>query len=114
MQIRVLGALEVSGGQGPIELGAPKQRRVLAALVSRVGEVVSVDALVEAVWDGSPPRSASKTLQGYIVHLRHALSAADDASLAIVTTGVGYRLDAADDAIDATSFGSLLMAWVSL
>jgi len=69
----VLGPLEVHGDSGLIALGSPKERRLLAVLLSRRGEVASADALIDAIWDGTPLRSAAKTLQGYVVHLRHAL-----------------------------------------
>jgi DNA-binding SARP family transcriptional activator len=57
------------------------------------------------------PRSAAKTLQGYVVHLRQALAASVDPSgqrPAIVTAPGGYRLDAEPDAVDAVRFTSLL------
>ena len=95
VQFRVLGPLEVTDNRGPVALGGPKQRRLLAVLISRLGESVSADVLAEAVWEGRAPRSAAKTLQGYIVHLRQALavSAGDSEQVAsIATTSAGYRL----------------------
>ena len=38
MEIRVLGPLEIIGTDGPVSLGAGKQRRLLAALAIRAGE----------------------------------------------------------------------------
>jgi len=105
----VLGTLEVIGADGVVALGSPKQRRLMAVLVSRVGEPVSVHALVDAVWDGAAPRSAAKTLQGYVVHLRQALAESVDGLRAtIVTAPGGYLLDADPDAVDAVRFTSLL------
>jgi DNA-binding SARP family transcriptional activator len=107
----VLGTLEVAGADGPVLLGSPKQRRLMAALISRVGEPVSAAALVDAVWEEGAPRSAAKTLQGYVVHLRRALAASVDRSgqrAAIVTAPGGYRLDADPEAVDAVRFSLLL------
>jgi WD40 repeat protein/DNA-binding SARP family transcriptional activator/energy-coupling factor transporter ATP-binding protein EcfA2 len=106
----VLGTLEVAGADGPVPLGSPKQRRLMAALISRVGEPVSAAALVDAVWEEGAPRSAVKTLQGYVVHLRQALAAAGASGprAAIATAPGGYRLDADLDAVDAVRFTSLL------
>jgi DNA-binding SARP family transcriptional activator len=59
----VLGPLEVHGDNGSLDLGSPKERRLLAMLVASRGEVVSADVLVEGIWDGRPPRTAAKTLQ---------------------------------------------------
>lgn len=104
MQLRVLGPLQVSTGDRVWSPGGPKERRLLAILVLNIGEVVSVDALAEALWEGDPPRSAVKTLQVYVTRLRAALAARDvDADL-IRTVGRGYRLALAADAVDALAF----------
>jgi DNA-binding SARP family transcriptional activator len=111
VQFRVLGPLEVTDDRGPVALGGPKQRRLLAVLISRLGESVSADVLAEAVWEGRTPRSAAKTLQGYIVHLRQALaaSAGDSEQVAsIVTTSAGYRLETMADAVDSVRFTGLV------
>jgi DNA-binding SARP family transcriptional activator len=107
----VLGTLEMTGADGVIALGSPKQRRLMAALISRAGEPVSVDTLVHAVWEDAAPRSAAKTLQGYVVHLRQALAQSADTSgrrATIVTALGGYLLDADPDAVDAVRFTLLL------
>ena len=49
---------------------------MLALLVLRAGEVVSRDALVDALWGDDPPATAVKTLQGYVARVRRALEAA--------------------------------------
>lgn len=111
VQFSVLGPLEVTDGRGPVALGSPKQRRLLAALLVRTGETVSVDALVEAIWSQSPPRSAAKTLQGYVVHLRQALSTSaqhGEPGAVIVTMPSGYRLDLVAHALDSVRFTSLV------
>ena len=43
---------------------------MLVALVLGRGEVVSTDRLIEALWGDTPPRSAVKTLQNYVLRLR--------------------------------------------
>jgi DNA-binding SARP family transcriptional activator len=111
VQFRVLGPLEVTDDRGPVALGGPKQRRLLAVLISRLGESVSADVLAEAVWEGRAPRSAAKTLQGYIVHLRQALAASagdSDHVASIVTTSAGYRLETTADAVDSVRFTGLV------
>ena len=66
-------------------------------LISRSSEVVSAEALIDAIWDGTPPRSAAKTLQGYVVHLRHALQAGGAGPRTpIVTRRGGYAETAAE------------------
>jgi hypothetical protein len=52
VQVRVLGPLQVNLDGRVWSPGGPKERRLLAILVLHIGEVVSVDALAEAPWDG--------------------------------------------------------------
>ena len=59
MRVRVLGALEATvdadGRDVLADLGGPRQRVVLALLLVGRGEVVSVDRLVEDLWNSTPP-----------------------------------------------------------
>ena len=55
VQFRVLGPLEVDAGEGPIPLGGPKQRAVLASLLVRANQVVPVDTLIDDIWGEDPP-----------------------------------------------------------
>jgi DNA-binding SARP family transcriptional activator len=66
----LLGRLEVTTDGSQIDLGPPKQRLVLALLLSRAGSVVPVDRLTEALWEENPPRTARKNLQIYVAALR--------------------------------------------
>lgn len=85
--ISSFGALSVRlGGEEPVELGGPKPRLLLALLLSRANAVYPVDALIEAVWSGRPPRTARKNLQVYVCRLRRVLGAR------VVHTGGGYSL----------------------
>jgi DNA-binding SARP family transcriptional activator len=49
MRFGVLGPLEVEADDGPVVLGGPKERLLLALLLTRPNQVVSVDALVRGV-----------------------------------------------------------------
>ena len=73
VEFRVLGSFEVVDRDGPLALGAPKQRAVLAVLLLHRGEAVSTDRLIDEVWGERPPASATKIVQGYISNLRKAL-----------------------------------------
>ena len=108
MQLQVLGPIQVSSGGRVWSPGGPKERRLLAILVLHVGEVVSVDALAEALWEGDPPRSAVKTLQVYVTRLRAALAAGHLDGDLVRTVGRGYRLASPADAVDAYAFVDLV------
>ena len=71
----ILGALEVSAGGQPVDLGPLKQRTVLGLLLCRANQVVPVAALREALWPDDAPRTARKNLQGYVSTLRKRIGA---------------------------------------
>src|SRR6266567_6816921 len=110
MRFRVLGPLEVEADDGPVALGGPKERRLLAQLLVRPNQVVPVEALVQGLWGEHPPRSAPKTLQAHVVRLRHALEpdrARGAAGQVLVTQEPGYLLRVAPGTLDAARFEEL-------
>ena len=72
--LRLLGAVEASVDGRSVDLGPPRQRCVLAALLVDVNQVVSVDKLIDRVWGAQPPRSVRGTIHSYISRLRTALA----------------------------------------
>ncbi|PJK22897.1 AAA family ATPase [Mycobacterium goodii] len=102
----MLGPLQVVHSGTPVDIGAPKQRAVLAMLLLAQGRVVSVDRLIDAVWGDDPPASATASLQAYISNLRRSLRDGSDAQVAspIVRQPPGYYLDVPADAVDLVQF----------
>src|SRR4029453_1454593 len=92
VQVRVLGPLEVFRDGRFWTLGGPKERKLLGVLAMRLGEVVSVDVIADALWDGAPPRSAVKSVQAYVTRLRAALDPARSGDDVIRTSAPGHRL----------------------
>jgi WD40 repeat protein/DNA-binding SARP family transcriptional activator/class 3 adenylate cyclase len=103
LHFRVLGPLEVDAGSGPIALGGPKQRAVLARLLIRPNELVAADALVDEVWGDDPPEKARNVIQTYVSHLRKALG-----HDRIQSHAPGYRLRVEPSELDAARFDGLL------
>ncbi|MEU4429441.1 BTAD domain-containing putative transcriptional regulator [Nocardia rhamnosiphila] len=99
----VLGALDVRQDGVPGDLGSPKQRAVLAALLLARGAVVSTDRLIDAVWGATPPAAALTSLQAYISNLRRALRCGAGRS-PIERVSPGYRLDITGDRVDLIEF----------
>jgi predicted ATPase/DNA-binding SARP family transcriptional activator len=99
----MLGPLEVRGAAGAVDLGPPKQRAVLAALLLARGQVVSSDRLVEVVWGEDPPPSAIPSLQAYVSNLRRLLRTAGGGRH-IERRHRGYVLTVDDEALDVTLF----------
>jgi WD40 repeat protein/DNA-binding SARP family transcriptional activator len=107
VEFRILGPIEVSGGNGPIRLGGPKQRGVLAMLLIRVNGVVPVEQLAVGLYGGNAPRTAVAQIRDHISQLRKQLGAA--ASL-IETRAPGYVLHAGPESLDALRFEGMVEA----
>jgi DNA-binding SARP family transcriptional activator len=110
LQFRVLGPLEAVIDGRVIELGPPKQRAFLAALLVERGRVVSVDRLADLLWDGEPPDRALVSLRAYASNLRKVIEPNRDKKAAPVvlrTVAPGYLLDVADEDIDSGVFAGL-------
>ena len=101
---RAFGRLEVEGDLGPIDLGGPRPRTVLAVLLVEAGRIVSTDRLVEETWGESPPSGARRTLQAYVAGLRRALGG-DDGPLR--SESHGYRLETDGLEVDLDRFEAL-------
>jgi WD40 repeat protein/DNA-binding SARP family transcriptional activator/type II secretory pathway predicted ATPase ExeA len=110
MRFQVLGPLEVEADNGPVVLGGPKERLLLALLLTRPNQVVPVDALVQGLWGEHPPLTAAKTLQSHVKRLRRVLEpgrARGVAGEVLVTRQPGYLLRVALGVLDATRFEEL-------
>ena len=88
MQVRVLGPLEIVGGDGDTVSLEGTQGRLLGRLVLSANQVVPADRLIEDLWEGSPPPTALATLRTHISRLRRTLA---DPQRIIQEAG-GYRL----------------------
>lgn len=99
----VLGPLEVSDGDGPVPLGGPKQRVVLAHLVLGANQVVPAERLIDALWGEDLPDEPRATLRVYVSRLRSALG-----QESIEGRPPGYLLHAEPDEVDAFRFEALL------
>lgn len=106
-QFRILGPLEVAIADRAVQVGGPRPRRLLARLLLQVGEVVSVDRLIAAVWEHDPPAGAEATLRTHVANLRRSLVAAGFDEV-LVTRSPGYRLQVAPEHLDATRFERLV------
>jgi DNA-binding SARP family transcriptional activator len=96
MRFQLLGPLEVTAAGEPIPLGGPKQRLVLAHLLTRANEIVSADLLVDEVWGDELPENAAKTLQIHVSRLRKTLAA----ERLRTTRGGGYELVVRPDELE--------------
>ncbi|GAA1279348.1 AfsR/SARP family transcriptional regulator [Saccharothrix xinjiangensis] len=106
IRFNVLGPLEVWHGAERVAVPSGRGRVLLATLLLRANEQVTVDELVDRLWDGgaSKPERAKATLQMVVRRLRQALGEAN-----VVRTVVGgYFADVPPGALDLHRFRELV------
>jgi DNA-binding SARP family transcriptional activator/tetratricopeptide (TPR) repeat protein len=104
VEFRVLGPLQVGDGQQRVALGGSQPEKALATLLLAEGHVVPLDALVDALWDGEPPPTATHQVHKLIATLRRRIPGT------IETDRHGYRLRLEDATFDVATFAELASA----
>ncbi|WP_421741590.1 BTAD domain-containing putative transcriptional regulator [Cellulomonas sp.] len=106
LTFRVLGPFEVWAGASRLDVGGPKERALLALLLTAPGRVLSVPTIVAGLWGDQPPGGAEKTVMSYVSRLRHGLP--DGAAHTVVTRRPGYLASVGREQVDAERFRSLV------
>ncbi|WP_067832803.1 ATP-binding protein [Actinomadura kijaniata] len=106
MRIGVLGPLEVrDGADRPVAVNGTRLRALLIRLALDPGRAVSVDRLLDDLWDGAPPAGGAGALQALVRRLRTALG--HD----LLEHGPGgYRLTLDPAHVDAVAFEHAITA----
>jgi DNA-binding SARP family transcriptional activator len=108
LDIRILGPLEVvTGGEHP-RLGGSKQRTVLGLLALHVGDPISRDWLVEALWPAGPPRRPLASLHAYVSNVRGLLAPNANGGEVITRDADRYCLAVAPETVDLVRLESLI------
>jgi DNA-binding SARP family transcriptional activator len=103
MRLMLLGPLQLVDDAGErIKVAGPRQRVLLAALAAHANQPVSLDALAEAVWDGTPPSGGIATLRTHLARLRRCLG--PHIAGRIVTRAPGYAIELNDEELDLLAF----------
>lgn len=101
LEIRLLGPFDVLVGGRPADVSGTKRHALLAVLALRVGRVVGVEGLIEALWGEELPAAPRNAIQHHVARLRAALGRES-----IVASPQGYALE--DATVDALRFEELL------
>ena len=103
MEVGILGPLVVKRDGSEVTIAAAKQRALLALLVLGRDQVIPTETLVDELWAGRPPATATKIVHGYVSQLRKALGDG-----VLETRPSGYRLRLSPEDLDAARFEVLL------
>lgn len=107
LRFEVLGLLRAARGGEEVDLGAAKQRAVLAVLLLARNTPVSRGQIIEAVWGDNTPPSAVNLVQTYVAGLRRALEprrARRAPAEMLTSVGDGYLLRVDPTAVDLDEF----------
>jgi DNA-binding SARP family transcriptional activator len=103
MGLNLLGPLELVAGDRRVEIGRPRTRIALAVLALNANRLTSVDQLVDAIWDASPPATARAQVQVCVSGLRKVF-ADSGLPIAIRTQAAGYLLEIDEADLDVVTF----------
>ncbi|MEU6087862.1 BTAD domain-containing putative transcriptional regulator [Streptomyces sp. NPDC047085] len=102
---RLLGPLEVEIDGRPVVLTG-RQRALCAALLLHANHVVSVDRLIDCLWDDRPPGAGAARVRALVAEVRRALGPAGPSLL--TTRRPGYVMHARPDELDLLAFENLV------
>ena len=107
LDFRILGPVEVVGETGPIRLGGPKQRGVLAILLLHANRVVPVEQLADDLYGEDVPATAIAQVRDHVSQLRKLLEpgrAPGTHGALLETRAPGYLVRLDPEQLDALRF----------
>jgi DNA-binding SARP family transcriptional activator len=106
VRFEVLGPVRAWHGKTELDLGSPQQRALLAMLLLARGRQVSLDGLVDGLWDEHVPKAATGTIRTYVSRLRRILDldAGGQRRDPIESIGDGYLLRVGPALLDLDVF----------
>ncbi|MBB5959566.1 DNA-binding SARP family transcriptional activator/tetratricopeptide (TPR) repeat protein [Saccharothrix tamanrassetensis] len=108
LEFGLLGPTAVWHDGVEIAVTSAQQRCVLALLLSEAGRIVSLDRLVDALWeDDAVPRTARNVVQGCVSELRRVLAV--DPTVRLTYKPPGYLLRVDRERVDLHRFRALVV-----
>src|SRR5579859_2387280 len=110
MEFRILGPTELWSAGQQADLGAARERSVLAILLLTPRTIVPADALIDRLWGSRPPSKARESLSVYVARLRASLRQAaehDEGNVRLAGRANGYVLDVDPESVDLHQFRRL-------
>jgi len=108
MEFRLLGPLEVRRSGADVPISAGKLRALLGSLLLDANVAVPADRLIDVMWDGRPPASATPSLHNHVMRLRRQLG--DEGGTRIRAVALGYLIQVEAGELDLDVFSDLCEA----
>ncbi|MFE7431358.1 BTAD domain-containing putative transcriptional regulator, partial [Streptomyces sp. NPDC057545] len=105
--------MATEGGESFVP-SAVKPKKLLALLIINANRCVPLSAMENELWGPTPPRSATNTVQTYIMQIRRRLDSAlagrggPSAKDVLVTEATGYQLSVEPQDLDVTRYENLV------
>jgi DNA-binding SARP family transcriptional activator len=110
VRFAVLGPVRVWRAGTELHLGRPQEKALLALLLVRAGQLVSVDEIVDVLWGGRPPNSAVNVVHRHVGALRRLLEPCLPTRATghwLLRAAGGYRMVTDSDSLDLLRFRAL-------
>src|SRR5215470_18638088 len=111
MEFRLFGEVRLQADGQVLDIGAPRQQAVLAALAVDAGRPVPIETLIDRLWSDAPPVEARNVVYSHLSRLRQVLSRASRLTGAVARIDrrhAGYVLDVDPDLVDLHRFARLV------
>jgi predicted ATPase/DNA-binding SARP family transcriptional activator len=103
VEFGLLGPLQVLEGGREVPVTGAKQRRLLVALLLRLGAPVAAEQLIEVLWSTHQPANPKNALQQQVAQLRRTLG-----PQLVASHPSGYAVRTVSSSLDAHRFESLV------
>ncbi|MGC4813679.1 BTAD domain-containing putative transcriptional regulator [Micromonospora sp. DT228] len=110
-EFKVFGGLGCRRDGSDVDLGPVRQRIILAKLLAAGGDAVSLDTIIDGVWDEHPPASAANQIHRHVGHIRRIFEPDLDVRETggyLLPAGTGYRLVLATEDSDLAMYRELV------
>jgi DNA-binding SARP family transcriptional activator len=97
VRFTILGPVGLSVDDIDVPIGAPRQRALLAILLSDANRPVHPRVLIDGIWGAAPPQHPEAALQIVVSRLRSSLG---PAASRLVSERAGYRIHVEPDELD--------------
>lgn len=111
LRFQLLGPVRAWRNGVEVDLGAAKQRAVLAVLLIDAGRPVTTARIVDAVWQEQPPKNGPNVVQKYVAGLRRVLDpfrSPRSPGEVLGSSDAGYVLRTDAGSVDADEFARLV------
>ncbi|GAA3084131.1 AfsR/SARP family transcriptional regulator [Streptosporangium carneum] len=105
--------MEIVTAEGTISAGPPQRCAVLASLAVNAGRPVTVETLIDRIWEDRPPEHVRRALHAHVARIRRLLEQTGGPagpSARLVRRSGGYLLEVAPERVDVHRFRHLLQA----